>query len=144
MYQPSGSAKNCEARRSRAGFAVADSTSVLAAHLAELIKRNAYELLSRHETKRLIDKLNDSHPKLVEELIPKLLSLGARCRRCFSSYFANRFLSVIWGPSSKSLVEASAAQQEFRLTGGGCTAGTGRALDSSAARPERGAEGCDS
>ena len=53
-----------------------DSTSVLAAHLAELIKRNAYELLSRQETKRLIDRLNDSHPKLVEELVPKLLSLG--------------------------------------------------------------------
>ncbi len=59
-----------------AGYAVVDTTSVMAAHLAELIKRNAYELLSRHETKRLIDRLNDSHPKLVEELIPKLMSLG--------------------------------------------------------------------
>ena len=59
-----------------AGYAVVDSTSVLAAHLAELIKRNACDLLSRHETKRLIDRLNDSHPKLVEELIPKLMSLG--------------------------------------------------------------------
>ncbi len=59
-----------------AGYAVVDTTSVMAAHLAELIKRNAYELLSRQETKRLIDRLNDSHPKLVEELIPKLMSLG--------------------------------------------------------------------
>ena len=59
-----------------AGYAVVDTTSVMAAHLAELIKRNAYELLSRHETKRLVDRLNDSHPKLVEELIPKLMSLG--------------------------------------------------------------------
>ncbi len=59
-----------------AGYAVVDTTSVMAAHLAELIKRNAYELLSRHETKRLIDRLNDSHPKLVEELIPKFMSLG--------------------------------------------------------------------
>ncbi len=58
------------------GYAVVDSTSVLAAHLAEIIKRNAYELLTRHETKRLIDRLNDSHPKLVEDLIPKLMSLG--------------------------------------------------------------------
>ena len=68
--------KELQAQAIAAGYAVADSTSVLAAHLAELIKRNAYELLSRHETKRLIDRLNDSHPKLVEELIPKLLSLG--------------------------------------------------------------------
>ncbi len=59
-----------------AGYAVVDPTSVLAAHLAEVIKGNAHELLSRHETKRLIDRLNDSHPKLVEELIPKLMSLG--------------------------------------------------------------------
>ncbi len=65
-----------QAQAIAAGYAVVDSTSVLAAHLGELIKRNAYELLSRSETKRLIDRLNDSHPKLVEELVPKLMSLG--------------------------------------------------------------------
>jgi flagellar biosynthesis protein FlhA len=59
-----------------AGYAVVDSTSVLAAHLAEVIKQNAHELLSRHETKRLIDRLNESHPKLTDELMPKLMSLG--------------------------------------------------------------------
>jgi len=59
-----------------AGYAVVDPTSVLAAHLAEVIKHNAHELLSRHETKRLIDRLAESHPKLADELIPKLLSLG--------------------------------------------------------------------
>jgi flagellar biosynthesis protein FlhA len=59
-----------------AGYAVVDSTSVLAAHLAELIKQHAYELLSRHETKRLIDRLADSHPKLTDDLIPKLMTLG--------------------------------------------------------------------
>jgi flagellar biosynthesis protein FlhA len=59
-----------------AGYAVVDSTSVLAAHLAEVIKHNAHELLSRHETRRLIDRLSESHPKLADELIPKLMSLG--------------------------------------------------------------------
>jgi len=59
-----------------AGYAVVEATSVLAAHLAEVIKRSAGELLSRHETKRLIDRLSDSHPKLADELIPKLMSLG--------------------------------------------------------------------
>ncbi len=58
------------------GCAVVEPTSALAAHLAELIKSNAHELLSRGETKRLIDRLNESYPKLVEELVPKLLSLG--------------------------------------------------------------------
>jgi flagellar biosynthesis protein FlhA len=58
------------------GYAVVDHTSVLAAHLTEIIKHNAHDLLTRHEAKRLIDRLADSHPKLVEELIPKLMSLG--------------------------------------------------------------------
>ncbi len=65
-----------QAQAIAAGYAVVDTTSVLAAHLAELVKRNAYELLTRGETKRLVDRLNDSHPKLVEELIPKLMTLG--------------------------------------------------------------------
>lgn len=58
------------------GCAVVEPASVLTAHLTELIRTNAHELLSRGETKRLIDRLNDSHPKLVEELVPKLLTLG--------------------------------------------------------------------
>jgi flagellar biosynthesis protein FlhA len=69
-------APELQAQAIAAGYAVVDATSVLAAHLSEVVKRNAYELLSRAETKRLIDRLNDSHPKLIEELIPKLLSLG--------------------------------------------------------------------
>ena len=58
------------------GCTVVEPVSVLVAHLSELIKQHAHELLSRSETKRLVDRLNDSHPKLVEELIPKLLTLG--------------------------------------------------------------------
>jgi flagellar biosynthesis protein FlhA len=58
------------------GYAVVDQTSVLATHLAEVVRRHAHELLSRSETKRLLDGLGQSHPKLVEELVPKLLSLG--------------------------------------------------------------------
>src|SRR5271165_6756632 len=58
------------------GYAVVDQTSVLATHLAEVIKQHASELLTRQEAKRLLDRLGESHPKLVEELVPKLLSLG--------------------------------------------------------------------
>ena len=65
-----------QAQAIAAGYAVVDHTSVLAAHLAELIKQNAHDLLTRQETKRLVDRLSDSHPKLVEELTPKLMSLG--------------------------------------------------------------------
>jgi flagellar biosynthesis protein FlhA len=58
------------------GYAVVDQTSVLATHLAEIVKQHAYELLTRQEVKRLLDRLAESHPKLVEELVPKILSLG--------------------------------------------------------------------
>ncbi|MGH9396926.1 MAG: flagellar biosynthesis protein FlhA [Terriglobia bacterium] len=58
------------------GYAVVDQTSAIATHLAELIKRYAYELLTRQETKRLLDSITESQPKLVEELVPKILSLG--------------------------------------------------------------------
>jgi len=58
------------------GYAVADQTSVLATHLAEVIRQHAHELLNRAETKRLLDQMGESHPKLVEELVPKLMSLG--------------------------------------------------------------------
>jgi len=59
-----------------AGYAVVDQTSAMATHLAEIIKQHAHELLSRQETKRLLDRLGDSHPKLIEELVPKLVTLG--------------------------------------------------------------------
>jgi flagellar biosynthesis protein FlhA len=65
-----------QAQAIAAGYAVVDHTSALAAHLTELIRQNANDLLTRSETKRLIDRLADSHPKLVDELMPKLMSLG--------------------------------------------------------------------
>jgi flagellar biosynthesis protein FlhA len=49
---------------------------VITTHLGELIRQHGYELLGRAETKRLVDSLNESHPKLMEELVPKLLTLG--------------------------------------------------------------------
>ncbi len=82
------------------GYAVVDPTSILAAHLVEVIKQNAHELLSRQETRRLIDRLNDSHPKLAEELIPKFLSLG-EVQKCFNNCCGNRFRLEILERSSK-------------------------------------------
>ena len=58
------------------GYVVVDQTSVLATHIAEIVRQNAHELLTRHETKRLLDALSESQPKLVEELVPRVLSLG--------------------------------------------------------------------
>jgi flagellar biosynthesis protein FlhA len=59
-----------------AGYSVVDQTTLIGTHVGELIRRHAHELLGRQEVKRLLDSMNDSYPKLVEELVPKLLSLG--------------------------------------------------------------------
>ena len=59
-----------------AGYSVVDQTTVIGTHLGELIRRHAHELLGRQETKRLLDSMTEAYPKLVEELVPKLMSLG--------------------------------------------------------------------
>ncbi|MCF8031348.1 MAG: flagellar biosynthesis protein FlhA, partial [Desulfohalobiaceae bacterium] len=63
-----------------AGYTVVDCTTVMATHLSELIKRHAHELLGRQEVQNLLDTTAKSYPKLVEELVPNLMSLGGVMR----------------------------------------------------------------
>lgn len=58
------------------GYTVVDASSVLATHLTEVVKSYAHELLGRQEVKNLIDNLKEQYPSLIEELIPKVISLG--------------------------------------------------------------------
>jgi flagellar biosynthesis protein FlhA len=92
------------------GCAVVEPTSVLSAHLAEVIRANAYELLSRGELKRLIDRLNDSHPKLVEELIPKLLTLG-ELQRVLQALLREQVSIRDLGTILEGLIEAAAVNK---------------------------------
>lgn len=62
------------------GYTVVDNTTVVATHLSELIKTHSHELLGRQETQNLLDNLAQQYPKLVEELVPGLLSLGVIMR----------------------------------------------------------------
>jgi flagellar biosynthesis protein FlhA len=59
-----------------AGYSVVDATTVITTHLGELIRTHGWQLVGRAEIKRLMDGLNESHPRLIEELVPKLLTLG--------------------------------------------------------------------
>ncbi|MCX5724591.1 MAG: flagellar biosynthesis protein FlhA, partial [Nitrospirae bacterium] len=63
-----------------AGYTVVDASSAIATHLSEIIKRHGHELLGRQEVQSLLDEISKVHPKLVEELIPTLLSLGSVVR----------------------------------------------------------------
>lgn len=58
------------------GYTVVDPPSVVSTHITEVLKRNAYELLGRQETKQLIDHVKESYPILVEEVTPNPLSIG--------------------------------------------------------------------
>ena len=58
------------------GFTVVDLATVLTTHLSEIIKRHCHELLGRQDVQQLLDSLKETHPKVVEELVPGLLPLG--------------------------------------------------------------------
>ncbi|MGC7870298.1 flagellar biosynthesis protein FlhA [Desulfosporosinus sp. SYSU MS00001] len=58
------------------GWMVVDAPTVLATHLTEVIKTNAWEILNRQDVKTLIDHAKEQAPAVVEELIPDILSLG--------------------------------------------------------------------
>ncbi len=59
-----------------AGYTVVDNSTVIATHLTEIVRGNAYDLLGRQEVQHLMDNLSKTSPKAVEELVPNLLSLG--------------------------------------------------------------------
>ena len=61
---------------SAAGYTVVDPTTALATHLSETIRGFLPDLLSRQQTKELLDRVAQSSPKLVEELVPKLATIG--------------------------------------------------------------------
>lgn len=59
------------------GYTVVDIPTVIATHITEVIRKYAHQLIGRQEVQSLIEYIQKSHPKVVEELIPKELSLGA-------------------------------------------------------------------
>jgi flagellar biosynthesis protein FlhA len=59
------------------GYTVVDAATVVATHLSQLLTNNAYQLLGYEEVQQLMDMLAKNSPKLVEGLVPDLLSLGS-------------------------------------------------------------------
>jgi flagellar biosynthesis protein FlhA len=58
------------------GATVVDRSSVITTHLAEVVRQNAADLLGREDVKLLVEMVRRSHPIVVEELTPTLLTLG--------------------------------------------------------------------
>src|SRR5207253_1727079 len=58
------------------GYTVVDATTALSTNLSETIRNFLPDLLSRQQTKEIVDRVGQSSPKLVEELVPKLMTIG--------------------------------------------------------------------
>ncbi len=68
-----------EQQRDRAemlGYTVVDSPSIIATHLTEIVKKHAHELTGRQEVQVLLDNVKQNYPVIIEELIPKLMTVG--------------------------------------------------------------------
>lgn len=72
-----------------AGYTVVDPVSVLGTHLAELIRQYAHELFSRQDARKVLDRVAVDNPKLVEDLVPKLLPM-ATVQRVFQNLLRER------------------------------------------------------
>lgn len=62
------------------GYTVVDLATVLTTHLSEIVKQHCHEMLGRQDVQQLLDTLKETHPKVVEELVPNLLPLGGVVR----------------------------------------------------------------
>lgn len=69
-------APDLRAQAEAEGYTVVDATTVLSTHLMETIRDHAAELLSRQDTRELLDGLKETHPALVEDVVPAKASLG--------------------------------------------------------------------
>jgi flagellar biosynthesis protein FlhA len=59
------------------GYTVVDAPNVLITHLGEVVRRYAHELLSREDLKLLLDKVKETSPAVIDEMIPNLLTTGS-------------------------------------------------------------------
>ena len=102
------------------GATVVDRSSIITTHLAEIVRQNAGELLSREDVRLLVDALKRTHPSVVEELTPAQITLGEVQRvlqgllrervavRDLARIFEAMSASVrTGGQTTESLIEAS-------------------------------------
>ena len=58
------------------GYTVVDPPSVISTHLTQVVRKYSYKLLGRQEVQTLIDNVKETNPVIVEELIPKIMTIG--------------------------------------------------------------------
>ena len=77
-------------RATAAGYTVVDPTTALSTHLSETIRTFLPDLLSRQQTKEMVDRVAQTSPKLVEELVPKVRRRSATIQRVLRQLLRER------------------------------------------------------
>jgi len=80
------------------GYTVVDPATVIVTHLNELLRRHAYEILDRTQVREMLDALAERHPRLVDDLVPGVISLGLLqqvLQRLLAEWVPIRDLSLI-------------------------------------------------
>jgi flagellar biosynthesis protein FlhA len=91
------------------GYTVVEPGAVIATHMTEVCRRHADEILTRDATKHLIDELKATHPTVVSELIPGVMS--PKSRPCSTSCSASRSPSASWARFSKRSATTARARR---------------------------------
>jgi flagellar biosynthesis protein FlhA len=104
-------AESDKERAQLAGYTVVDLSTVITTHITELVRGHMHELLGRQEVQHLVDNLSKIAPKVVEELIPSVMTIGSvqqvlahLLREQVSIRDLRSILEVLadWAPSVKS------------------------------------------
>ena len=114
-------------KASAAGFTVVDATTALSTHLSETIRTFLPELLTRQQTKELVDAVAQTSPKLIEELVPKLASIGdvqRVLRQLLRERVSIRDLTTIL----EALADAASVSKDADAIGEAVRAAIGRAI----------------
>jgi flagellar biosynthesis protein FlhA len=72
VWIPERDVENVQAK----GLVVVDAATVMTTHITEIVKSHVDELLGRQEVQAIIDNLSTAYPKIIEDLVPKVVSLG--------------------------------------------------------------------
>ncbi|MCX5855177.1 MAG: flagellar biosynthesis protein FlhA [Deltaproteobacteria bacterium] len=72
VWIPERDVENAQAK----GLVVVDAATVMTTHITEIVKSHVDELLGRQEVQAIIDSLSTSYPRVVEDLVPKVIPLG--------------------------------------------------------------------
>ncbi len=90
------------------GYSVVDHSTIIATHLTEVIRNHADEIMGRQEVQTLLDHFAEVYPKVVEDLVPNLLSLGGVQR-----VLQNLLKEKIPIRDLRTILEALADQAEY-------------------------------